>query len=69
MRDVRSRIPAAVDLGDLVASYVRILGDLVENDGHDRLRPISTALRREISYLRAGLIEETAAEPVAAEVR
>lgn len=64
MRDVVRRAPAAVDLADLVASLTRVLGDLVEHDPHDRHRPVSTALRREINYLRAGLINENATEPV-----
>src|SRR6266568_9487301 len=60
----RTPAPAAVDLGDLVASYVRILSDVVEHDGHELLRPISVALRNEINHLRAGIL---APEPVAVE--
>ena len=56
--------PAAVDVPDLIASFSRILGDVVEHDTHDRLRPLSAALAREVSYLRGGLIQQAAEEPV-----
>jgi hypothetical protein len=63
MRDVVRPAPPAVDLGDLVASYVRIWSDLVENDPHNRLRAVSIALKREVDFQRRFLIHEENEEP------
>ena len=56
--------PAAVDVPDLIASFSRILGDVVEHDTHDRDLPVRIALSREIDFLRAGIL---APEPLAEE--
>jgi hypothetical protein len=55
--------PAAVDVHDVIASFGRILAHLDANDVHDRHLVVRNALRAEISYQRAGVIE-TAEQPV-----
>ena len=56
---MRRSIPHSWDVTDTVASLVCLVGDITENDPHDRHLPIRNALKSEIERLRAWMLTDT----------